>query len=171
MVYQLRATANIFPVFPEPFWFSLSRFKQTILWSLKFGVPNQSVVCMRKMILNLNSLWPSHMMFEILINTGTVKGLLSDSTMPLPEPVLTYHQQDPLAFILNQFCWITINENTRYSSIHSFQDNFPWILNISIWYPKLCLKCTFEITTTPLRGQWVNVIMTKFICVMHLVFS
>ena len=36
---------------------------------------------------------------EILVNTGSGNGLLPDGTKPLPEPMLTSHQQDPLAFI------------------------------------------------------------------------
>ena len=35
---------------------------------------------------------------EILVNTGSGNGLMPDSSKPLPESVLTYHQQDPLAF-------------------------------------------------------------------------
>ena len=36
---------------------------------------------------------------EILVNTGSGNGLLSDGNKPLPEPMLTHHQRDPLAFI------------------------------------------------------------------------
>ena len=32
------------------------------------------------------------MALEILVNTGSGNGLLSDGTKPLPEPVLTYYQ-------------------------------------------------------------------------------
>ena len=39
------------------------------------------------------------MALEILVNTGSGNGLLPDSTKPLPEPMSTYHQWDPLAFI------------------------------------------------------------------------
>ena len=33
------------------------------------------------------------MALEILVNTGSSNGLLPDGTKPLPEPMLTYHQQ------------------------------------------------------------------------------
>ena len=33
-----------------------------------------------------------HMATEILVNIGSGNGLLPDSTKPLPEPMVTYHQ-------------------------------------------------------------------------------
>ena len=36
---------------------------------------------------------------ETLVNTDLGNGLLPDGTKPLPEPMLTYHQQGPMAFI------------------------------------------------------------------------
>ena len=39
------------------------------------------------------------MELEILVNTGSGNGLLPDGTKPLPEPMLTYHQLGPVAFI------------------------------------------------------------------------
>ena len=35
----------------------------------------------------------------ILVNIGSGNGLLLDGPKPLPEPVLTYHEQGPAAFI------------------------------------------------------------------------
>ena len=41
----------------------------------------------------INSLGPSDTIAtEIWVNTGSGNGLLPDSTKPLPEPMLTYHQ-------------------------------------------------------------------------------
>ena len=37
------------------------------------------------------------------VNIGSGNGLLPDGTKPLPEPMLTYHPQDPLTFIWCQF--------------------------------------------------------------------
>ena len=34
------------------------------------------------------------MVTEIWVNIGSGNGLLPDGTKPLPEPMLTYHQQD-----------------------------------------------------------------------------
>ena len=39
------------------------------------------------------------MVLEILVNTGSGNGLLLDGTKPLPEPMLTYNQSGPVAFI------------------------------------------------------------------------
>ena len=36
---------------------------------------------------------------EIMVNTGSGNGLSPDVTKPLPEPMLTYHKQGPLALI------------------------------------------------------------------------
>ena len=47
--------------------------------------------------LHLNDL--THMVLEILVNTGSGNGLLFDKTKLLSKLVLAYHQQDPLAFI------------------------------------------------------------------------
>ena len=38
-----------------------------------------------------------------LVNTGSSHGLLPDSTKPLPEPMLTYHQCDPVTFTQGNF--------------------------------------------------------------------
>ena len=35
---------------------------------------------------------------EILVNTGSGNGLVPEGTKPLPEPMLTYHQRDPVTF-------------------------------------------------------------------------
>ena len=35
---------------------------------------------------------------EIWVNISSANGLLPDGTKPLPEPILTYHQRDALAF-------------------------------------------------------------------------
>ena len=40
---------------------------------------------------------------EILVNIGSVNGLLPDGTKPLPEPMLTYHHWDTVTFIWCQF--------------------------------------------------------------------
>ena len=40
---------------------------------------------------------------EIWVNIGSVNGLLPDGNKPLPEPMLTYRQYDPVAFIWGQF--------------------------------------------------------------------
>ena len=40
-------------------------------------------------------------MMEILVSTNSGKGMLPDSTKPLPKPMLTDHQWDPLAFTLH----------------------------------------------------------------------
>ena len=36
---------------------------------------------------------------QIMVNTGSGNGLVPDGTKPLPEPMLTNHQWDPLSFI------------------------------------------------------------------------
>ena len=40
---------------------------------------------------------------EIWVNIGSANGLLPDGTKPLPEPMFTYHQLGPVAFIGVQF--------------------------------------------------------------------
>ena len=51
--------------------------------------------------LGVNSLGPSDTIWclEILVNIGSGNDLLPDGTKPLPEPLLTYQQWDPVAFI------------------------------------------------------------------------
>ena len=44
-----------------------------------------------------------HMMMWIWVNTGSGNGLLPNSTKPLPELLLTYHQRCSLAFNWRQF--------------------------------------------------------------------
>ena len=44
-----------------------------------------------------------HMVAYIWVNTGSGNGLLPDCSMPLPEPMLTYHQWSPVTFIWGQF--------------------------------------------------------------------
>ena len=39
----------------------------------------------------------------ILVNNGSGNGLLPDGTKPLPEPMFTYHEYGPVAFIWGQF--------------------------------------------------------------------
>ena len=58
-----------------------------------------------------NSLWPSDIS-DILVNTGSGNGLVPSGTKPLPEPMLTYHQHDPVAFIWRYYLKIL-----RYESI------------------------------------------------------
>ena len=43
------------------------------------------------------------MVSEILVNFGSVNGLVPDGTKPLPEPMLTYHEWDPLDFISGRY--------------------------------------------------------------------
>ena len=43
------------------------------------------------------------MVAGILVNIGSGNGLLPDGTMPLPEPMLTYHHYGPVMFIRGQF--------------------------------------------------------------------
>ena len=47
----------------------------------------------------------THVASEILVKSGSGNGLLPDNTNSLPIPILTGHQQDPLAFI-PMFTWI-----------------------------------------------------------------
>ena len=37
------------------------------------------------------------------VNIGSANGLLPDGTKPLPEPMLTYRQYGPVAFILVRY--------------------------------------------------------------------
>ena len=37
--------------------------------------------------------------YGITVNIGSGNGLLPDGTKPLPEPMLTYHQEGPVTFI------------------------------------------------------------------------
>ena len=46
---------------------------------------------------NINVL--SHVVSDILVNTGSGDSLLPDSTKPIHEPILTCHQRDPTTFI------------------------------------------------------------------------
>ena len=62
------------------------------------------------------------MVTEIWVNIGSGNGLLPDGTKPLPEPILTDHQQSPVTFILGQF-------NKRHLNHQSLK---------SVW--KLCLE-------------------------------
>ena len=43
------------------------------------------------------------MVTKIWVNIGSGSGLLPDGTKPLPEPMLTDHQQSPVTLILGQF--------------------------------------------------------------------
>ena len=43
------------------------------------------------------------MAIETYVNIGSGNGLLHDGTKPLPEPMLTDHQLNPVTFILGQF--------------------------------------------------------------------
>ena len=73
------------------------------------------------------------MALEISINTGLINGLLPDGTKPFPEPVLTCHPRDPLAFILG------------------------WCLNTQDIGPQDVFQIyAFEMTATSPRGQWVK---------------
>ena len=48
-----------------------------------------------------NSLWASDAIWWH--RSGPGNGLLPDGTMQLPEPMLAYHQYDPVTFIWGQF--------------------------------------------------------------------
>ena len=63
------------------------------------------------------------MVSEILDNTGSGNGLWPDGIKPSPEPILTYHEQDFLAFITGQY----LLEYARYQSRSC-------VWNIHIWY-------------------------------------
>ena len=43
------------------------------------------------------------MVSQNLVNIGPGNGLLPDDTKPLPEPMMTHHQEGLMAFILGQF--------------------------------------------------------------------
>ena len=43
------------------------------------------------------------MVTDILVNIGSVNGLLTDGTKPLPEPMLTSHESCLLVFASEQF--------------------------------------------------------------------
>ena len=47
----------------------------------------------------------------ILVRTVYGHGLLSDGTKPLPEPMLTYHERDPVAFIPGNVYWKNLDIN------------------------------------------------------------
>ena len=74
---------------------------------------------------------------EIWVNIGSGNGLLSNGTKPLPEPVLTCHQQGPLTFIWGNFAKDTSatnhqNQLWNYFSLISFK--FPrgqWVIPVS----------------------------------------
>ena len=55
----------------------------------------------------VNSLWPNDAIFmmatQIWVNIGSGNVLLPDGTKPLPEPMLTYHQQGLVTFTWGQF--------------------------------------------------------------------
>ena len=70
-----------------------------------------------------------------LVNTGSGNGLLPDGTKPLPEPMLTYHQQGPVAF----FWWHYHKKIWRNQSVkQKIEDYF------------------FKITLRSPSGQWVK---------------
>ena len=74
------------------------------------------------------------MALEILVNTGSGNGLLPDGTKPLPEPMLTYHQQGSVAFIWG-------HHHRRFEDTHQWSkiENY-----------------TYKITLSYTGGQWVN---------------
>ena len=75
---------------------------------------------------------------KILVNTGSGNGMLPDDTKSLPEPILTFHQQDPLAFIPILFTWISI--------------------------PKFCLKFTYLKSQPHLPGDGELMDSTSYHC-------
>ena len=69
----------------------------------------------------INYLWPSDTMI-FSVSTGSGIGFLPDSTKPLPQPMLTYNQWDPLAFIPGQ-CLLGY---PRYQSPKLFETDMKW---------------------------------------------
>ena len=79
------------------------------------------IKCVRKLcfrnsifpgVKSVNSLWPSeamatqdwfNMATQNWVNIGSGNGLEPDGTKPIPEPMLTYHQWDLLAFTWGKF--------------------------------------------------------------------
>ena len=59
-----------------------------------------------------------------LVNIVSGNGLMPDGTKPLPKPLLTYHQQGPVAFISEQF-------HKKCSQTLSTTDE--WINQASVW--------------------------------------
>ena len=70
---------------------------------------------------------------QIWVNIASGNGLLPDGTKPLPEPMLTYHQEGPVAFTWVQFY-------QRYLSHQSFEN----------YLSKILFKSP--------RDQWVNIL-------------
>ena len=65
---------------------------------------------------------------EIWVNIGSGNGLLPDSTKPLPEPMLTDHQQSPVTFIFGQFHKRCLNHQSLkcvWKLRLKFHSNFP----------------------------------------------
>ena len=63
------------------------------------------------------------MALEILVNTGSGYGLLPDGTKPLPEPMLTYHQQGSMPFIWGHYhkkIWIyqSVKQDWKFLKSH-----------------------------------------------------
>ena len=58
---------------------------------------------------------------RVFVKIGSGNGLMPNGTKPLPEPMLTYHQYDHVAFTWGQFHW----KCSKYQSL-----NCIWKLNI-----------------------------------------
>ena len=90
-------------------WFSKRNRNLKEIFFPKPFCATESFICLRpswvvlkKRHLCINPLWPSDATW-ICVNIGSSNGLVPDGTKPLPEPMLTYHQQGPVAFIWVQF--------------------------------------------------------------------
>ena len=81
----------------------------------------------------VNSLW-HHMVTQIWINIGSGNGLSPEGIKQLPEPMVTYHKYDPVAFI-----WEQIHDRYLY---HQF------LISLSKLFVKISLKSP--------RVQWIN---------------
>ena len=87
---------------------------------------------------------------EIWVNIGSGNGLLPESTKPLPETILAYHQQGPLTITPAYMDYVYLNN----------QNSNPQ--DMSEIY-------TFKITATSPRGQWVNSCSAKLaLCIANL---
>ena len=71
-----------------------------------------------------------------MVNTGSSNGLLPDSTKPLPEPMLTYYQLNPVTFIWMQFhkrylCDQPLNLVLKFLQI---SQGGQWVNSFKPWY-------------------------------------
>ena len=95
--------------------------------------------------------------WQIWVYIGSGDGLLPDGTKPLPEPMLTYYQLGPLAFM-----WGHFHEKTRrYQSAK--QD---WRLHFGNCFRSPrgqwdIEACILKIASRSPRGQWVKLVFFK----------